>query len=74
MIFFQVMGAILQFGIGRLAQTRLGLVGLGGALLLALAPVLIRSLAVWLLRTIHSHPQWWAFGLLVALLALCVQG
>ncbi|MEV6942024.1 hypothetical protein AB0N07_08460 [Streptomyces sp. NPDC051172] len=73
-IFFQLTGAILQFGISRLAQTRLGLVGLGGALVLTLAPVLIRRVVVWLRRTIHSHPQWWAFGLLVTLLALCVHG
>jgi len=73
MVFFQLVGAVLQFGIGQLVQTQLGLAGLGGLLLLALAPVLLRALARWLGQTLHTHPGWWASALLIALLALCLQ-
>ncbi|MHC3469075.1 hypothetical protein ACYF6T_10195 [Streptomyces sp. 7R007] len=73
MIFFQLVGAVLQFGLGQLVQTQLGLAGLGGALLLTVVPVLIRVWVPRLLRTIHTSPEWWAAGLVVALVALCLQ-
>ncbi|MDQ0600774.1 hypothetical protein QF037_005119 [Streptomyces canus] len=70
MIFFQLVGTILQFVISRLVQTRLGF---AGSVLLALAPIVIRLLLPRILRTMHSSPGWWAALLLLALLALSLQ-
>ncbi|MEU3333436.1 hypothetical protein [Streptomyces sp. NPDC006668] len=71
-IFFQLVGAVLQFEVGQLATSRLGLAGLAGALMLALTPVLIRKLVQGLRRSIDTSPEWWAAGLLLALIALCL--
>ncbi|WP_327717887.1 hypothetical protein OG381_22525 [Streptomyces sp. NBC_00490] len=70
MVFFQLVGAILQFMISRLVRTHLGPAGL---VLLALAPILIRLLLPQILRTMHTSPGWWAGLLLLALLALSLQ-
>ncbi|MEU5888278.1 hypothetical protein ABZ835_15780 [Streptomyces sp. NPDC047461] len=70
MVFFQLVGAILQFVISRLVQTHLGPAGL---VLLALASILVRLLLPRILRTMHTSPGWWAALLLLALLALSLQ-
>ncbi|MFD3836817.1 hypothetical protein ACFWWC_11220 [Streptomyces sp. NPDC058642] len=70
MVFFQLVGATLQFVISRMMQTHLGPAGL---VLLALAPILIRLLLPRLLRTMNTSPGWWAAFLLLALVALSVQ-
>ncbi|MFF1296562.1 MULTISPECIES: hypothetical protein [unclassified Streptomyces] len=70
MVFFQLVGTILQFVISRLVRTHLGSAGL---VLLALAPILIRLLLPRILRTMNTSPGWWAAFLLLALVALSLQ-
>ncbi|MES5821602.1 hypothetical protein [Streptomyces sp. RG80] len=70
MIFFQLVGVAVQFVIGQLVQTRVGLIGL---LLLSLAPIVIRILLKHIRHTMQTSPGWWAAFLLVTLLALCLQ-
>lgn len=72
MVFFQLVGAILEFGVGQLVRTQFGPTALG-LLLLALTPLLIRLSVPVIVRTIRTHPGWWATGLTVLLLALCLQ-
>ncbi|WP_158690612.1 hypothetical protein [Streptomyces sp. 142MFCol3.1] len=73
MVFFQLVGTIIQFEMGQVVQTRLGAIGGLGLLLLALAPVLVRLSLKAIRRTLQEHPGWWALGLLVCLLALSLQ-
>ncbi|MEU1195595.1 hypothetical protein ABZ446_05165 [Streptomyces sp. NPDC005813] len=73
MVFFQLVGTIIQFEMGQVVQTRLGAVGGLGLLLLALAPLLIRLSLKAIGRTLREHPGWWALGLLVCLLAMSIQ-
>ncbi|WP_143658465.1 hypothetical protein [Streptomyces sp. Tue6028] len=73
MVFFQLVGTIIQFEMGQVVQTRLGAVGGLGLLLLALAPLLVRLSLSVIRRTVREHPGWWALGLLVCLLAMSLQ-
>ncbi|WP_345646798.1 hypothetical protein [Streptomyces siamensis] len=73
MVFFQLVGTVIQFAVGHVVQTRLGPLGGLGLFLLALAPVLIRLALKAIRRTLREHPGWWALGLLVCLLALSLQ-
>ncbi|WP_435224173.1 hypothetical protein [Streptomyces sp. Tue6028] len=73
MVFFQLVGTVIQFEMGQVMQTRLGPFGGPGLLLLALAPLLIRLSLKAIRRTLREHPGWWALGLLVCLLAMSLQ-
>ncbi|AVH57975.1 MULTISPECIES: hypothetical protein [Streptomyces] len=72
MIFFQLVGAVLEFGVSQTLQTKFGIAG-AGLFLLALMPLLLRHLVRAIVRTVHSNPGWWAAGLAVVLLALCLH-